>query len=262
MIPGREDGCNLYAYVHNNPMIYVDPYGLWGISLSDSWNRGKEFGGSFSRGFADDASFGATTYALGEDQTPTFNSKAAYYTGTACSLGTGLFYGSTWIKGAMYGGKLLNYGCRIAKTAITTTKTLKQTCTVVKTASCHVPVAQVAQKTLNVGASVAGKFPATSSISANLLRNKLIAEEISGGHAFAKHVIKKNEFPGFSRSQFEQHLRRILNNPSDAKALLRGRTGYWDQLSGTVIVRDPSHIDGGTAFRADLGKLFFDEILE
>jgi filamentous hemagglutinin len=105
--------------------------------------------------------------------------------------------------------------------------------------------------------------PATSSTSALLLRNKLIAEEISGGHAFTKHVINQCEFPGFSQSQFEGHLRGILNNPStEVKPLTQGRTGYWDNTSGTVIVRDPFHKDGGTAFRPGNGIVYFIEHLK
>jgi filamentous hemagglutinin len=88
------------------------------------------------------------------------------------------------------------------------------------------------------------------------------SEEISGGHAFTKHVIKQNEFPGFSRSQFEQHLRNILNHPTEKKILTGDRTGYWDQTSGTIIIRDPPRIDGGTAFRPIQGKKYYDEVLK
>lgn len=104
--------------------------------------------------------------------------------------------------------------------------------------------------------------PASSSMSAHLLKNRLIAEEISGGHAFENHVVKQLVFPGFSKSHFKNHLRNILNKPSDMKGLSKGRTGYWDQKSGTVIIRDPSRVDGGTAFRPLLGKRYFDEILK
>ena len=38
---GFEDGLNLYAYVHNNPMIYADPYGLWGEGVYN-YGRGAE----------------------------------------------------------------------------------------------------------------------------------------------------------------------------------------------------------------------------
>jgi len=150
---GFEDGCNLYAYVHNNPLIYIDPYGLWGESANGYWNQAKEFGHGFSRGFVDDASFGATSCALGEHQTPTFNSKAAYYTGTGCSLATGLVYGGTWAKGVLYGGKALNYGCKALKTAFQSTKSVAQTIKAVKSAVTHTPATKLFQKVHNVGAS-------------------------------------------------------------------------------------------------------------
>jgi len=150
---GFEDGCNLYAYVHNNPLIYIDPYGLWGESANGYWNQAKEFGHGFSRGFVDDASFGATSCALGKHQTPTFNSKAAYYTGTGCSLATGLVYGGTWAKGVLYGGKALNYGCKALKTAFQSTKSVAQTIKAVKSAVTHTPATKLFQKVHNVGAS-------------------------------------------------------------------------------------------------------------
>jgi RHS repeat-associated protein len=99
--------------------------------------------------------------------------------------------------------------------------------------------------------------PATSSISGHLLKNKLIAEEISGGHAFAKHVIKQAEFPGFSQYQFQRHIQSILNNPTEMKLLTRGRTAYWDQKTGTVVIRNPVQGDGGTAFRPTAGYDYF-----
>lgn len=111
--------------MHNNPLIYVDPYGLWGESLQGCWDQTKEFGHSFARGFADDMSYGATELALGEHQTPTFNSKAAYYTGTGCSHAAGMFCGTTWAKGAIYGGKALNYGFKALKTAFQSTKSIR-----------------------------------------------------------------------------------------------------------------------------------------
>jgi len=104
--------------------------------------------------------------------------------------------------------------------------------------------------------------PATSSVSALLLKNKLIAEKISGGHSYAKHVILQKEFPGFSRRQFESHIRNILNNPSEMKNLSKGRTGYWDEISETVIVRNPFAKDGGTAFRPTTKKEFYDGSLK
>jgi RHS repeat-associated protein len=71
---------------------------------------------------------------------------------------------------------------------------------------------------LSTSKSFMANRPATSSISAYLLKNKLIAEEIASGHAFTKHVVQGNEFFGFSQLKFEKHLRNILDNTTEAKS--------------------------------------------
>jgi hypothetical protein len=43
------------------------------------------------------------------------------------------------------------------------------------------------------------------------------------------------------------------------KQLARGRTGYWNDAEGTVVIFDPSELNGGTAFRPKNGKSYFDE---
>lgn len=57
-------------------------------------------------------------------------------------------------------------------------------------------------------------LPASSRINQLRLRNQLIAEEISNGHAFDKHIIAQSEFPGLiqTRAQFKQHIENILND--------------------------------------------------
>ena len=104
--------------------------------------------------------------------------------------------------------------------------------------------------------------PATSSVSGHLLKNKLIAEEISGGHTFTKHVIKQGEFPEFSQHQFQRHIQNIVNNPTEMKFLTRGRIAYWDQKTGTVVIRNPGQGDGGTAFKATGGYDYFSKGLK
>ena len=46
------------------------------------------------------------------------------------------------------------------------------------------------------------------------------------------------------------------------KSLTCERTACWDQKSGTVIIRDPPRIDGGTAFRPILGKKYYNDALK
>jgi hypothetical protein len=90
-----------------------------------------------------------------------------------------------------------------------------------------------------------------------------IAEQISAGHAFKKHVVEQDEFPGVkSRQDFRDLIAKILKNPTEWKRLEGGRSAYWDKETGTVVVRDPRHPDGGTAFRPDRGKRYYDEDLK
>ncbi|HRD56201.1 MAG TPA: hypothetical protein PLC42_07385, partial [Parachlamydiaceae bacterium] len=115
-------GPNLYAYVHNNPLIYVDPYGLWAEEL---YHYAKEIGHSAARGFIDDTSFDASSYILGEHQTPTIASKAGYYLGTGTSMLVGVATGGTLGKAAKFCGKGLNFAYKSIKTALTASKNVK-----------------------------------------------------------------------------------------------------------------------------------------
>ncbi|MES2198847.1 MAG: RHS repeat-associated core domain-containing protein [Chlamydiota bacterium] len=288
---GLEAGPNLYAFVLNDPLTHFDLYGLledgwfarsmekardavagvahgtadfaihsagwtvdmagsamnhFGSSLLDFDASSREFSGMQRR-----ASYEKSLNSINDNIIRGMNSlgvntNSNFYQGarsgtttaleiSSCALGA---YGAT--KGVIYGTrKAIQY---------TSTRFGKN----------------VASRSSLWGSSAEAStlgYPATSSRSAHLLKNRLTAEEISGGHAFEKHVIQRNEFPGFSRFEFEQHLKKILNNPTEVKTLTSKRTGYWDRTSGTVIVRDPSAIDGGTAFRPIQGKKYYDDVL-
>ena len=93
------------------------------------------------------------------------------------------------------------------------------------------------------------------------LNAELTGKEISNGHAFDKHVIKKNEFTDLgikTREQFARHIENVVNNPTSVKELSGGRSAYWDQSTGTVVIRNPKPGDGGTAFRPTNGRAYFD----
>ncbi len=95
------------------------------------------------------------------------------------------------------------------------------------------------------------------------LKNQLASEEISQGHAFGKHVIERGEFPGIAtRQQFANEIEQIMNNPSAYRSLRAGRSAYWHNESGTVVIRNPGTADGGTAFKPDLGIRYFLERLD
>jgi hypothetical protein len=84
---------------------------------------------------------------------------------------------------------------------------------------------------------------------------KLIGEEISAGHAFGKHVIERREFPGVTtRREFAELIEDTVMN-GESRVLSGARTAYWSD--GTVVIRDPSTADGGTAFRPTNGYDYF-----
>lgn len=105
------------------------------------------------------------------------------------------------------------------------------------------------------------KTGAANAANAARLRTQLTAEEIASGHAFDKHVIQGGEFSGITtRPQFSGQIESVINNASDVKVLSNGRTAYWDSSSGTVVIRNPSAVDGGTAFKPTQGKTYFDNL--
>lgn len=92
---------------------------------------------------------------------------------------------------------------------------------------------------------------------------KVIAE----GHAFEKHVLEGGEFKSFginTREEFARFIDRIVAEAkgTNVRPLSGGRTAYWDEATDTVVIRNPSAADGGTAFRPTLGKRYFVEILK
>lgn len=103
----------------------------------------------------------------------------------------------------------------------------------------------------------------SSSLSALRLKNRLISQEIAGGHGFEKHILSKGEFPGWirTRSQYAKHIENVLNNPTRVKELRDGRTGIWHQETETVIIRNPRAPDGGTAFQPLEGVNYFEKRL-
>ncbi|MCK7318337.1 VENN motif pre-toxin domain-containing protein [Enterobacter cloacae] len=104
---------------------------------------------------------------------------------------------------------------------------------------------------------------AHSSTNGKNLNSELVGKEIAGGHAFEKHVLQQGEFTGLgirTRAQFAQHIENVVKNPTSTKELSNGRSAYWDQSTGTVVIRNPKASDGGTAFRPVNGRAYFDNL--
>jgi hypothetical protein len=84
---------------------------------------------------------------------------------------------------------------------------------------------------------------------------KAIGDQISGGHAFDKHVIERGEFPGVTtREQFASMIEDAVMN-GERRTLSGGRTAFWSD--GMVVIRHPRAPDGGTAFRPTNGHDYF-----
>jgi filamentous hemagglutinin len=94
-----------------------------------------------------------------------------------------------------------------------------------------------------------------------------IANAIGKGHAFAKHVLQHGrgggEFVGLgirTVKQFQRFVGEVIEGASGANVrnLSRGRTAYWDDATGTVVIHDPRSPDLGTAFRPKDGRSYFE----
>jgi RHS repeat-associated protein len=139
---GFADGPNLFAYVNNNPLIYIDPYGLWREHLNDFF-RGT------TRGFVDDFSWGASELALGEHHSDTWAGKVGYGLGTAASIVVSAACGS--LEAHLIEGAAVRTfkGVRAAYTAANAGKVLNETHKVSKIASYQSPTTRLFQQIKN-----------------------------------------------------------------------------------------------------------------
>ncbi len=80
---------------------------------------------------------------------------------------------------------------------------------------------------------------------------------IAAGHAFAKHGA---EFGFSSADQMAAHIDRVIASPSANRQLSSGREAYWDDATGTVVILDPNSNDGGTAFKPNSGRRYYERV--
>ena len=101
-----------------------------------------------------------------------------------------------------------------------------------------------------------------SALNAKLLKKQLIAEQISKGHSFEKHVLRQGEFPSWIRTkkQLQDHIEIVLNDPiTTQKTIDNIRTVYVHRPSHTVIIHNDKAVDRGTVFQPKVG---IDEFLQ
>jgi filamentous hemagglutinin len=110
---------------------------------------------------------------------------------------------------------------------------------------------------LNAPVQVVEKTPATWTPPAPVASSQSWGTRIAAGHAFAKHGREM----GFStRDEMAAFIDRVIASPSASRSLSRGRQAYWDDGSGTVVICDPATADGGTAFKPDRGRRYFEDL--
>src|SRR5262249_52469493 len=86
-----------------------------------------------------------------------------------------------------------------------------------------------------------------------------IAQSISRGHAYEKHVVDENLFPEIeSRNEFKELIGKVLANPTHHRKLENDREAYYDKPSNTIVIYNPHARDKGTCFRPSAGMKYFD----
>ncbi|MEG5129330.1 putative Ig domain-containing protein [Microcoleus sp. ARI1-B5] len=98
----------------------------------------------------------------------------------------------------------------------------------------------------------------------NLIRylfdiNYYEAYDIAYGHAWRDHL-HDSWIPLGIKTQEElvALIDDIMTFPSEEKELRNNRRAYWDDNTQVIVIQDPGDSDGGTAFRPDDGKAYFD----
>ena len=65
-----------------------------------------------------------------------------------------------------------------------------------------------------------------------------------------------------SREDFAKLIENIIKNPSEVRKLQNGRTAYWDNETGTVVIHNPRASDQGTTLRPSAGIRYFRDNIE
>lgn len=84
-------------------------------------------------------------------------------------------------------------------------------------------------------------------------------QRIAHGHAFAKHG---NEFGFTTENQMAAQIDQVVGHSrsSDVRQLSHGRTAYWDGQTRSVVIVDPNTHDGGTTFKPNRGRSYFESL--
>ncbi|HAB98200.1 MAG TPA: hypothetical protein DCE71_00025, partial [Parachlamydiales bacterium] len=279
---GFTDGMNLYNFLQNQPLIHFDEYGLWlqprppgtfnSSNIRQNWNyQMNQFSTGFNQGVLN-AGFGlarlANTMTHGMNAIDPFRAYNWKDGSFHFSMGDSYHSLNNWLKQkqSIINNQLFPGGNsdRLAfKLGHFAGNFLGDTAVfggMGRVRKLETQFSNFSSKLTNLNFLFSTENrAATSILSSQLLKNKLIAQEISGGHAFEKHILNFGEFPSWirTRNQLAKHIENVLNNPTKMRELRKNRVAYWHEETNTIIIRNPTALDGGTAFQPKNGFEYF-----
>lgn len=86
-----------------------------------------------------------------------------------------------------------------------------------------------------------------------------IGGRIARGHAWSSHGGEFLNLGVRSADDFAKHIDNVVQG-GEFRTLSRGRTAYWDEGTGTLVIHDSRARDLGTAFRPKNGRAYFDNL--
>ncbi|MDR1533480.1 MAG: hypothetical protein LBU64_00035, partial [Planctomycetota bacterium] len=88
-----------------------------------------------------------------------------------------------------------------------------------------------------------------------------LANRLVDGHAWSKHLSEFQAIGITTRKELKEYAQKIILDPkSEMRVLDNGRAAWWDSVTGTVVLKDPWNVNGGTIFRPRDGKIYFDTL--
>ncbi|WP_224825200.1 DUF637 domain-containing protein [Cognatishimia sp. MH4019] len=241
-----------------NTLFNLDSDGVQ-IGQRLSFNKGS-LDGALLDDFSD---FASTNCVTGEDCLRRFSEARydEYQNATATLASAGIILATGVLAPAAASACLASQSCLSAYLAFETAGTISDlaACGASNTTACAaaaIPLATTGGLGDEAFAAFKGATNRTGTGADNVatynpLKAELAAEEIAQGHGFQKHVINGREFEDLGiteRYQYQAHVENVINNPSDVRYYVDGRSVYLDAETRTVVVRNPSAGES-TAFR-------------
>lgn len=84
----------------------------------------------------------------------------------------------------------------------------------------------------------------------------MLGERLSQGHGYDEHHAQFGD--GVTRQQYADIASGIIAQPDEARVLPRDRAGFWSDQHQAAVFLDERSEDGGTMFKPDNGKAYFD----